>query len=344
MLICSYEDRPSDIVGLKLLVCSLARHVPDVAIHLCCPDPPDSFRRWLAARPGVVLDQTVDPALMGWNAKPALLLRLLDAGHDNVIWMDSDLIVARDFRGLLKDEDSLVVTAEMAWNHRQEVQQRTRAWNLPLGRSSPTMVNSAFLRVTPHHRPLLQAWAGLLRTREYQDGQQIPFETRPPHVLGDQDVLGALLGAAEFEDLAVQYLARGSEIIHDISGGYHPLDRLANIVRPMPPLVHAQSYKPWRFPVEPALLREPGRYYNFMHVETSPYRHVARQYRAELDEDLPWLEVRSLLGKAAVALALGNPHMSGFLQSVVGRLGYQQVRASHLLRRVRRAAGRLRPD
>lgn len=340
MLICSYEDRPSDIVGLKLLVCSLQRHVPGVPVHLCCPDPPPAFRRWLAARPAVTLDETADATLKGWNAKPALLMRLLDAGHDPVIWMDSDLIVARDFRGLLNDDDSLVVTAERSWNAPKEARMRTRDWSLAPGRPLPNLINSAFLRVSRRHRPLLEEWERLLRSPAYQAAQQQPLHLRPPHLFGDQDVLSALLGSEAFREVSLQYLARGSQIIHDMEGGYHPLHRLANLVRPMPPLVHAQAYKPWRFPTLPALFGDPAGYYHFIHVETSPYRHVARQYRAELDEALPWMDVRSRAGQVAIALALGNPHMSGFAQSVVDRISDRQAWAKHQFQRLKRGTAR----
>jgi hypothetical protein len=320
MIVCSYEDRPTDLVGLKLLVSSLRRHVPGVAVYICCPNAPPAFQRWIAARPGVQLDQTVHPTLKGWNVKPALLLRLLDAGHDDVIWMDSDLIVAGDFRGLIEDDQSLVLTNEIAWNPRKESLLRTRSWNLPPARTVPPIVNSAFIRVTPSYRPLIAEWARLMTTPEYQAVQRLPIGERPTHMLGDQDVLTALLGSAEFSDLRVRFLRRGREIIHDTEGGYPPLDRLANLMGPMPPLVHAQAYKPWRFPTPPAPLDAPGRYYHFLHVETSPYSYLAREYRDELDEPTPYLDMHSLYGKAADAVARGNPHMSGFAQAVMSRV------------------------
>ncbi|HEY2902149.1 MAG TPA: nucleotide-diphospho-sugar transferase [Polyangia bacterium] len=341
MIICSYEDRPSDVVGLKLLVCSVQRHLPDIAVHIGCPGAPAAFARWMAGRTNVTLEQIVDPTLKGWNAKPVLLLRLLEAGHDSVTWMDSDLIVAGDFRAPLKDDQALVLTNELAWKPHEEALMRTRGWNLPLGHRSSGLVNSAFLRVGQQHRPLLQEWIRLLKTPAYQVAQTLPFHTRPPHMIGDQDVLSALLGSAAFCELPVTILSRGLDIIHDIQGGYHPWDRLANLARPMPPLVHAQSYKPWRFLVPPSPLREPTRYYHLIHVETSPYGHVARQYSDELDDEAPWLNVRSLPGKLANAMALGNPHLPGLPQALVGRLRDRQIRARHQLTRVGRAARRL---
>src|SRR5438045_2971520 len=91
MIICTYEDRPTDLVGVQLLVSSLARHLPGASIHVACPTPPPELAAWLRARPGVTLDETRDERLRGWNVKAGLLTRLLDAGHDDVIWIDSDV-------------------------------------------------------------------------------------------------------------------------------------------------------------------------------------------------------------------------------------------------------------
>ena len=160
-------------------------------------------------------------------------------------------------------------------------------------------------------------------------------------MIGDQDVLGALLSSEEFAELSVRLLTRGREIIHDIQGGYHPWDRLANLIRPLPPLVHAQSYKPWRFSTQPALFDDPWLYYHFVHVETSIYLHRARAHRDELDEDPPWLETRSLSAKMANALMAGDPHLAGLPLAVIGRLLDRQAWARHQLGRLVRAGRRL---
>src|SRR5450432_3853927 len=114
MIICTYEDRPSDLVGVQLLVSSLPRHVPGVPVHVACPAPGAELASWLRASPGVTLDETHDDRLRGWNVKAGLLTRLLDAGHEEVLWIDSDVIVAGDFRSLIPDATSLVVTEELS--------------------------------------------------------------------------------------------------------------------------------------------------------------------------------------------------------------------------------------
>ena len=47
----------------------------------------------------------------GWNVKPQAIMRLLDAGFDEVIWIDSDMFVTRDIRPLLDALDEAVFVA-----------------------------------------------------------------------------------------------------------------------------------------------------------------------------------------------------------------------------------------
>ncbi|HVU51425.1 MAG TPA: nucleotide-diphospho-sugar transferase [Polyangia bacterium] len=334
MVICCYEDRASELLGVKLLVCSVRRHVRRVPIHLCVPNPPPDFERWAAAQPDLELDRTGDAQLRGWNAKPFLLLRLLDAGHDEAVWLDSDLIVAGDFRRLFADDWSVVSTEELQRHSRKDARLRTTGWGFPLGRQLSHVLNSALVRVRASHRDLLTEWARLMRTPEYQAAQRMPLGARPAHMMGDQDVLTALLGSEAFAHVPLQLLRRGRDIIHDPHGGYHPFDRVANVFRREPALVHAQSGRPWRYARPPSPLAEWSRYYNFLHVETSPYGHHARTYRGELGEDAPFLEVRSRFGRAAWALSRGNPHLPGMLHSM---LCIADANARHTLGQVGRA-------
>lgn len=138
-------------------------------------------------------------------------------------------------------------------------------------------------------------------------------------MLTDQDVLGALLGSTEFANIPVQFFRRGRDIIqHSSAQGYAPLDRIANLVRGMPPLIHSQCAKPWDFPEIPSLLAHPRQYYAFLYLENSTYLHCARQYGDVLGSLPPFLETRSWPGKVSQLLSLGNPHLRGITQSVVG--------------------------
>jgi hypothetical protein len=349
LVVCCYEDRVAELIGVKLLVRSVIRNAPGVPIHLCVPDAPIEFQRWVARQPHVELEQKRDATLNGWSAKPVLLLRMLDAGHDEAVWLDSDLLVAGDFRRLVSEGDSIVVTEELCRNPLRATPLRTSGWKLAVGRRLPHLINSAVVRALPLHRELLEEWARLMRTTEYQEAQRQPFPSRPVHLISDQDVLTGLLGAQQFAHLPVRVLRRGREIIHDPHDGYHPLDRLANVFRASPVFVHAQSGRAWRYP-EPPALSDSWRYYNYLHCETSPYGHYARQMRDELDEETPFFDVRSLYGKACWAIAGGNPHLAGFLhacmsigRSEADRAMSQVGRGARLVRRLASAgAGPLR--
>ena len=56
-----------------------------------------SSAAWLAGFPQVTLVDRPLPGATGWNCKPQALAAMLDQGHDEVVWLDSDLAFARPF-------------------------------------------------------------------------------------------------------------------------------------------------------------------------------------------------------------------------------------------------------
>jgi hypothetical protein len=336
MVIVSFEDRTRDTIGLKLLVASLARHVPGVPLRITCPVADDDLRSWLSSQDLVSLDESKELLGKGWDAKPSLLLLHLDRGEDEVIWMDSDIVVTRDFRPLLRDRTSLVVAQEKSLqNPGKEGRERTLGWHLAPGRSLSYGINSCFVRVTPAHRPLLVAWRALLARPEYQAARSLDFPERPAHLLGDQDVLMALLGSRDFGDLALQVLRSGRDIIqHFEPQGYGPVERLANLFLGLPPLVHSQGHKPWSFASVPDI-RDPS-FGAYFCVENGPYATCARHYAAAIGGLPACLEVRSLPGRIEGVLSLGNPHLRGFAQSLYASSKKAALRRLAPLRKLRR--------
>ena len=98
MIVCVHEDRAEYLVGLKLTVLSLVRYCPDLPVLISCPCPPDSFRHWVGTLPNVQLLTDPNLARLSWNVKPTILLHCLNEGHRNVIWIDADILINRDFR------------------------------------------------------------------------------------------------------------------------------------------------------------------------------------------------------------------------------------------------------
>lgn len=317
VIACAYEDRPSHLLGVKLLVCSLARHAPDLQLQLTCPVADENLRRWLEAYPQVTLDVNRPSEARGWDVKPTLLLRLLDQGHDEVVWLDSDIILTRDFRPFGLSPEVLLLAEDDYWNGPKECALRTLGWGLPLGRKLPRVPNSGVIRVTPAHRSLLVAWQGLMATPEYRRAQQAGFGQRPFYMLGDQDVIASLLGSEEFASVPVEFLLRGRDIIQHCSPpAYAPTDRIANLFRGTPAFVHIQAEKPWTFTEVPRFWQDPRRYYSFLAVECSPYGHFARKHAAELGELPACLQIRSWPGRLSDVASLGNPHLRGFSQAL----------------------------
>lgn len=299
MIVCAYEDRPSALVGLKLLLLSLARHSPGLPVRLYCPVSDDNFRAWVKGQPNVELRAPPPDCLAGWDVKPTLILELFDEGHDEVVWMDTDLIITRDLRQIIGElpEDVFVAAEEHPWALGNGSPRRTEHLGLQVARIFPRTFNAGILRVTRYHRPLLEHWNVLLREPEYRKSQSLPFEQRLWYFGCDQDLLTGLLGSTLFEHIPVRLLSAGPEIAHCFCNrGYTVGNRLGNLFRGLPPLVHGQGPKPWELT-------------DVLFAELSPYCAAALPYAEQLDEPTSWMRPRSGWGRFLNGLTLGNPNL-----------------------------------
>lgn len=320
-LICTHDDRPEAKTGIKLLLLSLNEHCPDLDVLVSCPNPDQEFIAWLSERANVHLH--VEPAFAGmeWNIKAELLIHCLDLGYDQVIWIDSDVIVARDFRALVCDAggDTLVVAEDFYWARYVFPGGTTRAelWGLRPGRSLSWTANTGILRVTPEHRPLLEAWKILLECPAYVQAHRRTWTTRPIHMVGDQDVLTALLSSERFRHVPIQFLRRGKDIIYNFGpSGYTPRERLANLRRPAPPFVHCTGPKPWDAPRHVSFLRSPGAYYKRVGLELADYSRVARRYRQQFDSEVIAFDTKTLVARVCSLLAGNCMPLQGFLPAL----------------------------
>ncbi len=252
MIVCTYEDREDALVGVKILVLSLARHCPDVDVHAFAPACGNAFRQWAGRQPRLRLHTSRPDGPPGWNVKPAVLLDRLAAGHDEVVWLDSDIVLAGDFRPACRGlaPDVCVVAEELPWPSGGDGSApRTRAFGFDVGRAFPRAINSGVVRVTPAHRALLDAWRELLARSDYLDAQRLKAGERPLHHVGDQDGLAALLGSTGFAAVPVRLLRSPRDILYAGWGPYdgYPLSaRLRHLATGLPPLVHAfGAQKPW---------------------------------------------------------------------------------------------------
>jgi len=336
-VVCIHEDRPEAMVGLKLLILSLQRHCPDLPVLVSTGQPTAPWRDWLDRQPNAQLLASPPSNAKGWNIKPSLLLHLLDLGHDEVIWLDSDLILSQDLRPLIGNAspETIIVTQEQYWGLYPGGTIRTRLWGFPVGRGLPCTINSCVVRVTAAHRDLLLTWQELLAEAAYAQAQQIhPMHLRPIHMQGDQDVLTALLGAKPFSDCPVVFLKRGREIVQSIGpAGYTLGERFQNVGRGLPCLIHCVEPKPWALRSPSGCQQRLKAYYERSYLDLCPYVWVARQYQDQLDEDLPGLQAQTWVGRLGRLLALGEPNLQGLPHAIIHSAGKRFRRIFRLTRR-----------
>ena len=141
-------------------------------------------------------------------------------------------------------------------------------------------------------------------------------------LIGDQDVLTALIGSKEFSEVPVRYLRRGKDIVQCVGpAGYTVRERIRNIGRGLPPLLHGAEPKLWGVSAAGAQRHSIRRHYDRLCRELCPYIWVARQFRDELAGEVNELEVRTVAGRLCRALALGDPTLQGLPLALVHTIG-----------------------
>lgn len=211
--VCIAEDRATHESCLRVLLVSLAKHCPGRTISLFCPAATAGFLGWLRKAPQVRLQADDLRHGLGWNIKPQAVMYLLERGYDEVIWIDSDIIVNQDIESILSPlpRETLLVSEHTLADERYDGEAlRARLWGLQHGRVLPFALSSGVLRVTTHHYHLMERWWDLLQSKAYQEQQTREWRRRPVHMLGDQDVLTALLTSKEFSDTPISVLEEAS--------------------------------------------------------------------------------------------------------------------------------------
>ena len=269
-VVVTYEDRPEAFVGVELLARSLARHSPELDFVLYAPSEEIVAR--LADLPRVQWRRTEDLVGRGWNAKPSILLRAIEE-FEQVLWLDTDIVVIGDLRALLArfDPASLVVGQEFHVEGTHGGRSRAEAYGLTAARVLPFHVTSGSFRATRLHRPLIEAWSRLLTAPAYEAAQRLPVAERPTAFTGDQDALWATLVSDAFADLQVDCIRTGRQaIVHTGANGYHVRDRLQVLFGAKPAFVHMGGrYKPWSFAERPPRLS--SAWLHLLSFELSPF-------------------------------------------------------------------------
>jgi hypothetical protein len=128
-------------------------------------------------------------------------------------------------------------------------------------------------------------------------------------MVGDQDVLTALLTSEEFAKIPIKILRRGNEIIQFFGlYGYTIRERIMGCLGGGASFVHAQGSKPWLIRWHANTLRE---YFDRAYQDLSPYTMVAQEFSAQLGDAESWMRPHSNLSAILRVAALGYLPFSG---------------------------------
>jgi hypothetical protein len=277
-----------------------------ISLHLTVPEAPDSVRAWARGRPEVVLSTARPEGVTGWDVKPWLLLQELNEGRPEALWLDDDIIVTRPVSALVRQfpPDALILAEE--WMQAEAIP-ASQFWGMPAGRAIP-IVNNCFIRATQSHRPFLERYLEMAHDPRYRAAQALPFERRPQHLLHDGWLILALLQSEEFSRVEFDWLRRGRHIAQCAgSSGYRPVDRLLDLFRGLPPLIHGLGRKPWE-----SRRADGGRQYLLdLATDVSPYVLAARKVAETIHIAPDWLRPHTRLGAMLRAVTGGHPGMAG---------------------------------
>jgi hypothetical protein len=317
MLYCVAESRQWCEIGIRYLLITFRHFCPNGHIVIYYPEPCDDFKLWLRKIPQAEHITHFPEGANGWNCKPQALLPLLERGEKEVVWLDADVMLTRDPEAIFSSlsPDTLAVAEEPISSPEQGTEIRTRGWNLPVGRSFPRTFNSGVFRVTPYHIPLLKRWIELLAAPVYSNHHERNPMDKPVHLRGDQDVLNALIGSAEFAYIPVHYLRSGIDVLYSGGAiGYSLSERFRDLWIPMAPLVHGIGQKPWVIFDDNAIkkweLTGFSNWYRRLIYEVSPYVELCRRHRSEIDLTTPWLDKQSATGLFFRTIGFGGGHHS----------------------------------
>ena len=310
-----FDDRPV-LTGAKLAMLSLARHCPSQQVVAFLPSASDEFVAW-AARLGNVEVRRSRESLIGngWNVKPTAILTMMDEGHEQVTWLDTDIIVRGDLMARVNSisAECIVATEEYFWGQRQGDPLRTTGLGLTPARVLTSTVNTGLIRLAKVHRHLIEHWASIMDSPEYLAAQQLSPTRRPIHYFGEQEVLTGLLCSSQYADIDVVQFRRGTDIAQCCGPSGYTLRERLQARGKLPLLVHSQGMKPWskaQLRGQSSFPRRVMSYYQAMHLDLTPYNIAALEYRDQLAEDVSWMEPATALGQGLSWLFKDHPILS----------------------------------
>lgn len=322
MVVCIAEDRLMCEPSLRLLLMSLQQHCRHLGVELFYPPANEEFRKWLQQFPQVRLNRVSDYRPWSWNVKPYTILTLLKRGYNNVLWIDSDIIITKNFEALFQglSDDTLSVTEDALYGTADTNGLRAQMWGLKVGRPLPFTANTGVIRATKKHENLLRDWITLLEDPRYQNAQRNGINNLDIHLLGDQDVLTALLASEKHSHVPIKFLYRGSDIIQYYGPcGYTLWERMYHLFHGLPPFIHSQVNKPWWITKDEKMSKSIDRSFNRLLVDLSPYTITALKYRHTLT-NWSWMKTQTKFGWLFRVIGGNHPTLTGLPLSLIADL------------------------
>jgi hypothetical protein len=286
------EDRLAEFAGVRLVLASLWRHCPEIAVKVyLTPEHIDLLAEQLhVIHPAAELRAFA--GVSGWACKPAVLLDALGRAGDGerVLWLDTDTIVVRSLAELTAvPGDRIIVAEETNPNDNALLARRQALLGVAPGVPRETTISSAVVGVTARHRAILEHWDRLVRSEIFLAQQKLPSRARL--LFGDQEILEAVLCSPEWAEVGVEILRNWRDLLQGTYTAYGPAPPPRQAGKPL--LVHATGdLKPWRR----SRLR--------LAQEIFPYFDQGQSYLAALPvEDRAAFQSRSRIARAFKACA-----------------------------------------
>ena len=313
--LCAFDDRPS-LIGAKLLILSLERHCRDFTLYLGYTDENPVFADWLSRHGPHVVPVKMPPVadLCLKHVKPLLFLELFGRGLDDLVWLDTDILVLRDLEpAFSKLGFDTVGVAEDINPFTPQTNLRAHYQMTPV-RDLPGNVNSCVVRFTRTHIPLLEKWLELMRDPFFLEQWNRPIIERARGFGLDQTILQVLL-CCRAENWtppsSIIFWKSGPDVIQEWGvRTYPPGDRLKTALGWNKPMaIHLIGYeKPWT---------------TFSRVHrhrwASVFCALARSYQDDTEEDLSWAHPASLGSKIGQWASFGHPHLVGFWHGLAAK-------------------------
>lgn len=330
---CTFENRKSAFIGLKLLALSLEEHCRDFTFFVGITGKAPQLSDWLSRHAPHAVLVHLDDFKKGSSlkhVKAVLILALFDRGITDVTWLDTDLLVLRDLEPLLAPlaPDTILVAQEDMGRDFEFNRTLLNHYRLKPLRRLEFHVNSCVIRATIQHRPLMERFLACLLDPVFVEQQSKSEAEKIPDFAFEQNIIEMLLSSSDdtwHPAFPVEFIPKGPGIIQELGVTTYKLrNRLRNGLGLRHPwMVHVPGVtKPWNTDARSRRARA-----------ACVYSAFAEAYRDRVEEDMSWANSAGLSSRIGRLLSFGQPHWVGWAHCLVGQL-WRFLRTGTLERKV----------